>query len=108
MFVPEYMPLSATSMKRPSPNVSTLSRMAGLSVWWSSVLPGNIPNDTGMPLSSMNSPICTMGCFLFSLLTPNLRRPATVLVVFFPSPSVSSTSTSSSASGISKKKFVTS
>ena len=88
-------------MKRPSPNVSTLSRMAGLSVWWSSVLPGNIPNDIGMPLSSMNSPICTMGCRLFSLLTPNFLSPG---LTTFPSPSTSS----SSASPISKKKFVTS
>ena len=108
MFVPEYMPLSATSMNRSSPNVSTVFFMAGRSVWWSSLLPGNIPNDIGMPLSSMNSPICTIGCFLFSLLTPNLRSPTTVSVVFFPSLSVTSTSTSSSASGISKKKFVTS
>ena len=69
--------------------------MEGLSVWWSSVLPGNISNDTGMPLSSMKSPIWTMGCFLFSLLTPNFLRP-------FSTTLPASSRTSSSASAISK------
>ena len=101
MFVPEYMPLSATSMKRPRPNVSTVCLMAGLSVWWSSVLPGNIPNDIGIPLSSMKRPIWTIGCLRFSLLTPNFLKPGRTT---FPA----SSSSSSSASPISKKKFVTS
>ncbi len=95
-------------MNRSSPNVSTVSFMAGLSEWWSSVLPGNIPNEIGMPLPSMKSPVCTMGCFLFSLLTPNLRKPTTVSADLFPPLSDTSTSMSGSASGISKKKFVTS
>ena len=100
MFVPEYIPRSATRTKRLMPRSPTASSSAGLSVWWSSVLPGNVAKEMGMPLSSRKSPSWTMGCLRFSLLTPNFRSPVTV----FPS----SPSKSSSGLAVSTKKFVTS
>ena len=100
MFVPEYMPRSATRTKRLIPRSPAASSIAGLSVWWSSVFPGKVAKEIGMPLPSRKSPSCTIGCLRLSLLTPNFLSPATA----FPSAS----SKSSSGLAASKKKFVTS